>query len=301
MPITTVEPGDPDTSKEENTVEIWVPPTAVLWHWSAAVRTGCLGIHQHTICLSFRYHLAIHTHCAWKGFSVASPQSIPLELGCLEDDFHGQGQWEPGVLTLEDILLSYFWNLLLSLCARSSGMQSLCHHTCSHSAAQKGLELFLRGNPATSAFMNAISPSGSRVTYYCGHLDPSHVFPIMRADTHRLGVHIWGAVSFLLFNYGRQCKLNRTGFRERKHNLYHLYTLAPFFFFFFCGTGTWTPGLHIETLHQPYFWDRVLQTICPGWLQTSTHLISASWVARIMACFYLTMPKCKIVEVRYKQ
>jgi hypothetical protein len=73
------------------------------------------------------------------------------------------------------------------------------------------------------------------------------------------------------------------------------------FFFFFCGTGTWTQGLHLETLHQPYFWDRVLQTICPGWLQTSTHLISASWVARIMACFYLTMPKCKIVEVRYKQ
>jgi hypothetical protein len=30
-----------------------------------------------------------------------------------------------------------------------------------------------------------------------------------------------------------------------------------------------------------FFWDRVLQTICPGWLQTVILLISASWVARI--------------------
>jgi hypothetical protein len=29
------------------------------------------------------------------------------------------------------------------------------------------------------------------------------------------------------------------------------------------------------------FWDRILQTICPGWLWTSILLISASWVARI--------------------
>jgi hypothetical protein len=29
------------------------------------------------------------------------------------------------------------------------------------------------------------------------------------------------------------------------------------------------------------FWDRVLPTICPGWLQTSILLISASWVARL--------------------
>jgi hypothetical protein len=25
-------------------------------------------------------------------------------------------------------------------------------------------------------------------------------------------------------------------------------------------------GLHLEPLHQPYFCDRVLSTICPGWL-----------------------------------
>jgi hypothetical protein len=30
-----------------------------------------------------------------------------------------------------------------------------------------------------------------------------------------------------------------------------------------------------------YFWDRVLRTICPGWLRTLILLISASWVARI--------------------
>jgi hypothetical protein len=30
-----------------------------------------------------------------------------------------------------------------------------------------------------------------------------------------------------------------------------------------------------------YFWDRVSQTICLGWLQTVILFISASWVARI--------------------
>jgi hypothetical protein len=57
-------------------------------------------------------------------------------------------------------------------------------------------------------------------------------------------------------------------------------------FFFFCGTGAWTQGLHLEPLHQPYFcegflWDKVLQTICLGWLWTAILLISASRVARI--------------------
>jgi hypothetical protein len=31
------------------------------------------------------------------------------------------------------------------------------------------------------------------------------------------------------------------------------------------------------------FNDRVLRTICPGWLRTTILLISASWVARITA------------------
>jgi hypothetical protein len=32
-----------------------------------------------------------------------------------------------------------------------------------------------------------------------------------------------------------------------------------------------------------YFWDRVSQTIWPGWLWTTILLIAASWVARIQA------------------
>jgi hypothetical protein len=30
-----------------------------------------------------------------------------------------------------------------------------------------------------------------------------------------------------------------------------------------------------------FFWDRVLQTVYPGWLGTAILLISASWVAKI--------------------
>jgi hypothetical protein len=57
-------------------------------------------------------------------------------------------------------------------------------------------------------------------------------------------------------------------------------------FFFFCSTGVWTQGLHLEPLHQPFFvmrffWHRVSQTICPCWFQTMILLISVSWVARI--------------------
>jgi hypothetical protein len=59
------------------------------------------------------------------------------------------------------------------------------------------------------------------------------------------------------------------------------------FFSFFGGTGDWTQGLHLELLHQPYFYEsffeiRSCRTICPVWRQTSILLISASWVARII-------------------
>jgi hypothetical protein len=59
-----------------------------------------------------------------------------------------------------------------------------------------------------------------------------------------------------------------------------------FSFFFFCGRGAWTQGLHFEPLHQPLFCDgcfpdRVSQAICLGWLWTAILLLSASWVARI--------------------
>jgi hypothetical protein len=60
----------------------------------------------------------------------------------------------------------------------------------------------------------------------------------------------------------------------------------------------WTQGLHLEPLHQPFFcvglfWDRVLRTICPYWLQTSILLTSASWVVRITGVSHwcLAVPK----------
>jgi hypothetical protein len=58
------------------------------------------------------------------------------------------------------------------------------------------------------------------------------------------------------------------------------------FFFFFWGTGAWTQGLYLKPLHQPFFcdgffWDRILPTICRGWLRTAIFLISASWGVRI--------------------
>jgi hypothetical protein len=49
--------------------------------------------------------------------------------------------------------------------------------------------------------------------------------------------------------------------------------------FFFCGTRSWTQDLNLEPLHQAlflcvgYFPERVSQTICLGWLQTSIPLI----------------------------
>jgi hypothetical protein len=36
-----------------------------------------------------------------------------------------------------------------------------------------------------------------------------------------------------------------------------------------------------------YFWDRILQTVCLGWLWTTIFLISASWVDRITCVSHL--------------
>jgi hypothetical protein len=44
--------------------------------------------------------------------------------------------------------------------------------------------------------------------------------------------------------------------------------------------------------HNRYFWDRVLQTICPGWLWTMILLISASWVARITGMSHQRLVLC---------
>jgi hypothetical protein len=77
-----------------------------------------------------------------------------------------------------------------------------------------------------------------------------------------------------------------------------LHSLSPLHFFFFFlvvvlkfelrashllsrYSTTWVtpPALFCAS----YFWDRVSQTICLGWLQTKILLISASWVARIIS------------------
>jgi hypothetical protein len=89
-----------------------------------------------------------------------------------------------------------------------------------------------------------------------------------------------------LFHVAKNAKdyLVRPIRRQSSNPKTHTCTINIPFFFFFCGTGAWTQGLHLEHLHQPYFCDRVSQTVCPGWLQTMILLISASWVARIYRC-----------------
>jgi hypothetical protein len=56
-----------------------------------------------------------------------------------------------------------------------------------------------------------------------------------------------------------------------------------------------------------YFWDRVSQTICLGWLWTAILLISAYWVARITGvshrclaccCFFNNFIKIKLTYRR---
>jgi hypothetical protein len=73
--------------------------------------------------------------------------------------------------------------------------------------------------------------------------------------------------------------------------------------FFFCSTGAWTQGLHLESLHQPFlciylifFWQWILWTIYLGWLQTWILLISASWVARITGVGYQCPAEYKILN-----
>jgi hypothetical protein len=45
------------------------------------------------------------------------------------------------------------------------------------------------------------------------------------------------------------------------------------------------------------FWDRGLWTMCPGWLQTSILLISASWVARLTGVSH----QCPVWEITFKE
>jgi hypothetical protein len=79
-----------------------------------------------------------------------------------------------------------------------------------------------------------------------------------------------------------------------------------FFFFFLSSTGVWTQDLHLEPLHQPFycdfffFWDRISQTICPGWLWTTVLLISASWIATITGVSQGHPAKFSTYEVKWR-
>jgi hypothetical protein len=57
---------------------------------------------------------------------------------------------------------------------------------------------------------------------------------------------------------------------------------------FFCGTGTWTQGIHREPLCQPLFVMGFIgigsrKLFCQGWLPTMILFLSASWVTRIIS------------------
>jgi hypothetical protein len=69
----------------------------------------------------------------------------------------------------------------------------------------------------------------------------------------------------------------------------------------FCSTGAWSQSLYLEPLHisfcDRYFWDRVSQTICLGWLWTSILLISASCVTRITGWATTAWPFLEILFV----
>jgi hypothetical protein len=86
---------------------------------------------------------------------------------------------------------------------------------------------------------------------------------------------------------------------QRCWTLSHVYWPSVFLLlcFFFYSTGfdlrashvlgrcptTWaTSASPVFFLFFFFFWDRVLRTICTGWLWTAVLLISVSWVARII-------------------
>jgi hypothetical protein len=79
-------------------------------------------------------------------------------------------------------------------------------------------------------------------------------------------------------------------------SMYHLWCLCscllpPFllnsmFVCLFCSTGVWTQGLHLDSLHLPFFVMGYLEIgFCElfawGWLWTEIPHISSSWVIRI--------------------
>jgi hypothetical protein len=112
---------------------------------------------------------------------------------------------------------------------------------------------------------------------------PTDTSPALRS-IHFLSTYfviLWVKLQFLLLLVNIRIKY-----------LYHFYL---FLFFFFFSTGVWTQNLQTwATSPALFLWrvfqDRVLQTICLGWLQTMILLIAAFWVARItgVSHWYLT-------------
>jgi hypothetical protein len=63
---------------------------------------------------------------------------------------------------------------------------------------------------------------------------------------------------------------------------------SHFYFWWYQGLNSGPPPWatpHV-LFYDGLFWDRVLRTICPGWLQTTILLISVSWVTRITDVSY---------------
>jgi hypothetical protein len=84
------------------------------------------------------------------------------------------------------------------------------------------------------------------------------------------------------------------------------HTVLFLFFYFWGSTGVWTSTcyagtLPLQPLPQPFFvlgffQDKVLQTICLGWLWTVILLISASWVVRITGGSHLCLAMYSFFE-----
>jgi hypothetical protein len=87
-------------------------------------------------------------------------------------------------------------------------------------------------------------------------------------------------------------------------SMMHFYLFI--YLFIYCGTGAWTQGLHLESLHQLFFVKCFLEMgshelFVGDWLWPITLLLSAFWVARIRGSSHrrqahnvLLNGKCKV-------
>jgi hypothetical protein len=84
--------------------------------------------------------------------------------------------------------------------------------------------------------------------------------------------------------YSHFCSgLIRPAVSEVKYSFVPLVNSWSIYWFIYCGTGFWTQGLHLESLHQPFFVKGFFEIGSLKLAQTLILLISAFWVARIQA------------------